>query len=106
MKALHDMGVAELGRALAAGTARVGGTRLGQRERGIGAQHRAELLVIGQACEQMCRQFNAGHLFRGHRAAEFGHALLVQRGAHEPITLGTRNRPSSTAGALRWLASR
>jgi hypothetical protein len=30
--------------------------------------------------------------------------MRVQRRAHS-ITFGTRNRPSSTAGALRWLAA-
>ena len=38
-------------------------------------------------------------------AREFGEGELVQVG-HHSITLGTRNRPRSTAGALCWLASR
>jgi hypothetical protein len=38
-----------------------------------------------------------------------GHAVQVRRGMvfmAYSMTLGTRNRPRSTAGALRWLASR
>src|SRR5690606_1208525 len=59
-------------------------------------------------------RFHGGDLLVLELGGQFGHAQVVQIGsAHEiflpcaySMTLGTRNRPSPWAGALRILASR
>ena len=62
--------------------------RLRERAGLVRVQHHAELLVSGKPCEQMCRGFDAGELLFAHRAAQFGHAHVVDL-LHAPITFGT-----------------
>ena len=57
-----------------------------------------------QACKQMFRELETGDFTGREHARGLGHAHLVQR-LHS-ITFGTRNRPASTAGALRRFSSR
>ena len=60
------------------------------------------------ARQEVLRGLDRRNLARAQRLGELGHAqsaVRVLRRAHS-ITFGTRNRPLSTAGALRWLASR
>src|SRR5207247_408250 len=64
----------------------------------------AQRFVFFSAFEEMLRRLERGDLLRAQGGGELRHRHLVQR-AHS-ITFGTRNRPRSTAGALRWFASR
>ena len=60
------------------------------------------------AGQQRLRGLDAGQLAQRDGARQLGHAEIghTRWSPAHSITLGTRNRPSSTAGAVRWLASR
>jgi hypothetical protein len=86
-------------RGLPGGPARIGSLGLCQCAVAIKVNEGAQLFVGGNPCEQLLRQFDAGNGFVLQRAAQVGHAELC--GIAHSITFGTRNKPSSTAGALR-----
>ncbi len=75
----------------------------GQAGGGVERQESAKMFERRNPREQMLHQFAARHLPRRQRATEVGHAHRMQ-GRHHSTTLGTRNNPSSTAGALAWLS--
>jgi len=75
--------------ALAGSAACIGGACLRQRGFAIDGQRDAEMLVIGKACEQMCRDLGARDFAGDQTATERGHAERVQGVAHS-ITRGTR----------------
>src|SRR2546423_610879 len=85
---------------VAAGTRRA----LGQRRAAVDMQPGPQWSVTRNAREQMFRDFDARDLARRERATHVGHADLMQ--CLHSMTFGTRNRPSSTSGALRWFSSR
>ena len=78
---------------------------MSQRRISIDMQEGPELFVSGNPCKQVLRQLFARQHLVTQRVAQLGHAHLMQ-GATHSITFGTRNRPSSTAGALRWFSTR
>ena len=63
-------------------------------------QPRPKVFELGNSIKKMCRDFDAGRLFFCQQLRQLRHAQLMQCLAHS-ITLGTKNKPSSTAGALR-----
>ena len=89
---------------LARSDACVSGLGLGQCQVFVERQVGTEVLVFLGARQQVLRGFDAGGLLVGNGGGQFGHAQAVEL-VHS-ITLGTRNRPRSTAGALFWFASR
>ncbi|MNZ91194.1 hypothetical protein D3C78_1101690 [compost metagenome] len=90
---------AEQGAVLAGGTARVGGGGLGQRLVGGDGDEAVELRVeLGDARQQGRAQLDGGEVLGGQAAGDLRQSQLM----HHSITLGTRYRPFSTAGAMAW----
>ena len=71
-------GTPSSGAGFARGAAGIGGLGLRQGAGVIDGQERAQRAVRGNSCQQVLREFGAGDLFVGQRAAQFGHAQIVQ----------------------------
>ena len=79
----------------------VGGTRLLQGQLFGDTDEAVELRVERlDALQQVLGQFDGGKLLGSQAFGNLAQGQLVQ--AHYSITLGTRYRPFSTAGAMAW----
>src|SRR3990167_9013977 len=92
---------AEQGAAFTGGTTGVGGLGMAHGQLFGEADKAVELRVQRlDACQQVAAQFAGGKLFSGQGAGDLGEGQLLH--IHYSITLGTRYRPFSTAGAMAW----
>ena len=65
------------------------------------------MVLIGLGTlQKMLGHVGGAELFARQVGTQFNQGLLMQGFVAHSITLGTKNKPRSTAGALRWLASR
>ena len=80
---------------------RVTGLGLGQRGLGVEGQKAAGVIGLG-AGHEMPRHFKRRKMPRLQTGGQLGHAQIMQLGHGRPysITLGTKNKPRSTAGAF------
>ncbi|MFD1693220.1 hypothetical protein ACFSHR_22100 [Azotobacter chroococcum] len=84
---------------LAGGAARVGGLGLGAGLLGGDSDEAVELRVErADAGQQGLGQLDGGEVLGGQAAGD----LRQSQSMHHSITLGTRYRPFSTAGAMAW----
>ncbi|MNF33456.1 hypothetical protein D3C84_142710 [compost metagenome] len=89
----------EQGAGFAGGAARIGGLGLAEGQLCGDADEAVELRVESfDARQQLAGQFLGGELFGGQGAGDFSQGQSM----HHSITLGTRYRPFSTAGAIAW----
>ncbi len=102
---LWAIGTPRSGPLCAGGAAAVGRGGLGERSVAVEHERGAEPRVAREALEQVRRDLDARELACRECARELRDAERVRRAA-QSITFGTRYRPSRTAGALCWLASR
>ena len=80
----------------------IGGTCLGQCRFFIEIEESAEFGIGARTRQKMPRRLHSRDFALTQLRGQFGHAEIVQlSGRFHSITLGTRNRPCSTLGALR-----
>ena len=94
----------EQGRRVACCDSLVGGARLGKCYFFVGGQVGSQRFMRLGAREEVFRGLDGGDFLRRQPGRQFDHGQFMQR--RHSITFGTRNKPRSMAGALRWLASR